>query len=470
MPGMKFLIFAVLLFSGCHSKTQPQPTAGTNGLEKTFDQLFNRLHQDDQFSGNVLIASGDTVIYKASFGLADHATGRLLNDSSVFELASVSKQFTAMGIVLLKAKGLLSYDDSLRKFFPELPYVNITIQHLLHHTSGLPDYMELVMNETKPGAIATNADMIRLLAAKKPDVLFKPGEKWEYSNTGYALLASIIEKVSGTHFGDYLKQHIFMPLGMNHTQVYRRRYEKREVENYALGYVKNKTTGKFILPDEESSLKEMVIELDGICGDGTVNSTSIDLLKWSRALDKYTLVPKPVQDQIFAPGKLNSGELHNYAFGWMFRKGRIAGPAVSHSGGWPGYNTYIDKHLVNGKTIILLSNHDVHTVPLDTLVLLLYGVKMEPRKEIKVEETALKQYTGQYQISPDFIITITVENGRIYEQATGQGKLEIFPQKEDFFFLKAVDAQLQFRRNDKKEITAVVLLQNGLEQEGKKIK
>lgn len=467
---MKYLLFAALLLGSCKSKTQQAIPARVAEMHVQFDSLFSQLHADKKFNGNVLIASGDTVIYKASFGLADHSNDRKLNDSSVFELASVSKQFTAMGIVLLKEKGKLKYEDSLRHFFPELPYSNITVRHLLHHVSGLPDYMELVINNTKPGLIATNADMIRLLEEKKPKSLFKPGEKWEYSNTGYALLASIIEKVSGKSFGDFLKENIFTPLDMRHTEVYRRRYEKRTVANYALGYVPGDDAIAWRLPDSLPSLSAMVTKLDGIVGDGTVNSTTIDLLKWSRALDNHVLVPKAVQEEIFTRVKLNNGETHNYAFGWMVRKGKFTGPAVSHGGGWPGYGTYIEKHLENGKTIIVLSNHDQPQIPFDKILLILYGIKEEPKKEMKMEEAVLKQYEGRYQLSPDFIITITVENGKIYEQATGQGKLEIFPQKVDLFFLKAVEAQLQFRRNDKKEITELVLLQNGLEQVGKKLK
>lgn len=197
-------------------------TAKAQNIPARIDSFFKKMHEAGGFNGNVLIASHDTVIYKGSFGLAEIATGRKLNDSSVFELASVSKQFTAMGIVLLQRNGKLKYTDSLRHFFPQLPYNNITVEHLLYHTSGLPDYMTLMKEKTERGSITFNEDLIRL-RQYKPPVNFKPGEKWEYSNTGYALLASIIEKVSGKIFGEYLKAKIFKPLGMRHTEVYRRR-------------------------------------------------------------------------------------------------------------------------------------------------------------------------------------------------------------------------------------------------------
>lgn len=467
---MKFILICCFLAASCMSKTQNNHKKANRTNHKQLDSLFNELHTDGKLNGNVLIARGDTVIYQNSFGIADHRTNRRLNDSSVFELASVSKQFTAMGIVLLKEKGKLTYKDSLRHFFPELPFQGITIQHLLHHTSGLPDYMNPLALGMKSGAIATNRDLIALLAKGNLKAVFKPGEKWEYSNTGYALLASIIEKVSGKSFGEFLKENIFIPLGMLHTQVYRRRYERREVENYAFGYIKDKDEKSWILPDSVLITGGMVTTLDGIAGDGTVNSTTTDLLKWSLALDKNLLVSKTVQDEIFTPGSLNNGEKHSYGYGWMTATAKTIGSLVNHSGGWPGYGTLIEKHLDKGVTIVILSNHDQPQIPYSRLINIIYDMKEEAKKEISMDETTLNQYAGKYELDPDFVITILVENGKIYEQATGQGRLEIFPQKEDFFFLKAVEAQIRFERNDKKEITGLVLLQNGRQMPGKKIK
>lgn len=466
---MKFILIICFLAASCMSKTQNNNKKANPTNHKQLDSLFSKLHADGKLNGNVLIARGDTVVYHNSFGVADHRTNRKLNDSSIFELASVSKQFTAMGIVLLKEKGKLKYEDSLRHFFPELPFQGVTIKHLLHHTSGLPDYMDPLVLDAKSGAIATNSDLIALLAKGKLKAVFNPGEKWEYSNTGYALLASIIEKVSGKSFGDFLKENIFLPLGMLHTQIYRRRYEKREVENYALGYIKDKDDKSWILPDSVFLTAGMVTALDGIVGDGTVNSTALDLLKWSLALDKNLLVSKAVQSEIFTPGALNSGEKHSYGYGWMTGTRKNIGSLVNHGGGWPGYGTLIEKHLDKGVTIIILNNHDQPQIPYGKLINILYGIKEEAKVETKADESLLRQYIGKYELSPDFVITISVENGKIYEQATGQARLEIFPWKEDLFFLKAVEAEIRFERNDKKEITSLVLLQNGREIQGKKL-
>ena len=439
-----------------------------NDMQRKLDSLFNASYSAGTFNGNVLIASGDTILFQKSYGIANHSTGQLLNDSSVFELASVSKQFTAMAIVLLKEKGKLNYADSLRYFFPELPYSNITVKHLLHHTSGLPDYMELVMRNTKAGSIATNESMIALLAEHKPSINFKPGEKWEYSNTGYALLASIVEKASGKSFADFLQSAIFTPLGMTHTEVYHRRYDKRTISNYALGYVPG-GKGNFILDDSVPGIRDYVTLLDGISGDGTVISTTSDLLKWSVASDKHLLVSEAVQKEIFTAGTLNNGSQHGYGYGWMIMKAKPAGHIITHTGGWPGYATLIEKHPDHGKTIIVLSNHDQSGVVFKKIKDILYNITETAPKEIKLESGKLADYAGTYELAPDFKITITAKDDKLFAQATGQGEYEVFAEKEDLFFYKVVEAKIKFNRNEKNEIISLTLLQEGQEIPGKKI-
>ena len=186
--------------------------------QKNYPEQLNSYMQAEfsvnGFNGNVLVAKKGSVIYQKSFGFRNYTSKELLDNNSVFELASVSKQFTAMGILLLKERGSLKLADSLRKFFPELPYKNITIQNLLTHTSGLPEYGDSLAIKWDHKKIAFNNDAINFLSKEKLPVNFNPGEKWEYSNTGYDLLASIIEKVSGLSFREYMQKFIFNPLGM----------------------------------------------------------------------------------------------------------------------------------------------------------------------------------------------------------------------------------------------------------------
>jgi CubicO group peptidase (beta-lactamase class C family) len=319
------------------------------------DSVVNNLFKSERFNGNILVAEKGNVLYNKSFGIANESTKELLNESSIFELASVSKQFTAMAIVILKEKGKLSYEDKISTFLPQLSnYKNVTIKHLLNHTGGLPDYMDLMDSLFDKRKIATNKDIVDLFAKHNPKILFEPNTKWEYSNTGYAFLASIIEKVSGLSYGDYLQKAIFKPLEMNNTFVYTRRFAPKKISNYAFGYIYSDSLKKYILPDELEETK-MVIWLDGIVGDGTVNSTVNDLLKWDRALYTEKLVSSESKKEIFSAVELNNKSKRDYGFGWALSDDETYGKIVNHSGGWPGYKTFIERHIDNDKTIIVLS-------------------------------------------------------------------------------------------------------------------
>jgi CubicO group peptidase (beta-lactamase class C family) len=436
----------------------------------SLDSLFTNLHREGKFYGNVLIAEKGVPVYEKSFGLADEQTKRPLDKETVFELASVSKQFTAMGIMMLQKAGKLNYDDSLGKFIPELPYHHISIRNLLNHTSGLPDYMALFDLAWDLKRIATNKDMIEQLIQYKPAILFQPGMKYEYSNTGYALLASVIEKVSGMPYSDFLQKNIFKPLKMTRTRVYRRRYENKAMDNYALGYVKDKKLG-FVLPDSLADYRNMVYCLDGIVGDGTVNSTTGDLLKWDRALYSNSLINQELLAEAFKPVKLGNGKTSKYGFGWSIDSIGLFGNIVNHSGSWPGYNTFIERHLTNDKTIIILKNHEVDGFYLSKIRNILYDIKIVTGAEATLDEETLKKYIGKYELAPGFVISITVSKGKIYAQATGQQMFEIFPEKDnkDLFFVKVVDAKIKFSRDEKGMVNSLTLLQNGQEIPGPKI-
>src|SRR5215510_8219150 len=153
-------------------------------------EFMSGQHKYFKFNGNVLVSKDKKIIYQQALGFADLSSGRMLNDSSVFELASISKQFTAMGIMICKEKGMLSYDDNLKKYFPQLPYDNITIRNLLTHTSGIPSYEDQFDKNWDHKKIAFNKDIVEMLVQRKDTLFFKPGSKWRYSNTGCALLAS----------------------------------------------------------------------------------------------------------------------------------------------------------------------------------------------------------------------------------------------------------------------------------------
>ncbi|MET0394412.1 MAG: serine hydrolase [Chitinophagaceae bacterium] len=441
------------------------PAARAQNRVQQIDSLLTALHAAGKFNGNVLVAEKGEVIYSHSFGLANETTKAKLDENSVFELASCSKQFTAMGILLLAQSGKLKLDDPVTKYIPELSYYpDITIRHLLHHTSGLPDYMDLMDSVYDKSRIATNKDMIAVFQQHEPETSFAADTRYEYSNTGYALLASVIEKASGMSYGEYLQTAIFRPLQMNHTFVYTRRLAPKEVPNYAFGYVYDDKLKAYKLPDDVKETR-MVVWLDGIVGDGTVNSTVTDLLKWDRALYTTQLLPAEAMKEVFAPAVLNDGSRTRYGFGWSVDSTADFGRVASHSGGWPGYVTWIERHLDNDKTIIILQNHANVTIPARSLRYILYNKPVpgapQVRKEITLTPEQQQAVTGVYEIQPGVELAISLDKGQVYAQLTGQNAFPIFAESELFFFLKVVDAQLQFEKNAAGQVTQLYLLQNG---------
>lgn len=461
----KILLLALLAYTGIAN-------AQDNRIKK-IDSLFTSLSAKNEFNGNVLIAEKGAVVYKKSFGLRDEAKKLPLDDNSIFELASVSKQFTAMGVVLLEQKGKLKYDDPVAKYIPELGFYNgVTVRQLLNHTGGLPDYMQLIGTKGDTTKINTNKDIIALFAKEKPAAVFTPGSKFEYSNTGYALLASIIEKASGKTYAAFLADNIFKPLKMENTFVYTRRLAPKKIDNYAYGYVFDANQKK-VLPDNDPN-NNYVVCLDGIVGDGTVNSTTADLLKWDRALYTDKLVSKKSLELIFTPPVLPNDEKTNYGFGWMINKSDDYGKIANHSGGWPGYVTFIERQMDNDKTIIVLQNNEAGLSFVNNVRRLLYGkapvLVKDAHTEITLTVEQLKPFVGEYEIQPGFNMAITLDGNQLYTQLPGQDKFPIFPEAENAFFLKVVKAQLVFEKDDKGLVSKAILKQNGNEMTAKKVK
>ncbi|MBS1532366.1 MAG: beta-lactamase family protein [Bacteroidetes bacterium] len=318
------------------------------------DSIFDKLYETGQFSGSVLIAVNGKAQYQKSFGMADIEKRTENNQHTRFLLASVSKQFTAMGIVVLKEQGKLDFDDELVKYIPNLPYKGITIRQVLNHTSGLPDYMPLFEQHWDKTKFATNQDMLNMLIQYHPDPLFASGQKYMYSNTGYAVLALLIEKVSGMTFTDFMENKIFKPLGMNHTIIYTRRARPRSIDNYATGYQYDDSLKQFVRPEQHPVWKNALWE-DGIYGEDGVNSTTGDILTWDQAVYKHSFISEEDWREILSPGKVAEGNM-DYGFGWHTVTRPGIGRSVFHTGGWPGFMAYNEQGLDRNYSIIILRN------------------------------------------------------------------------------------------------------------------
>ncbi len=317
----------------------------------SIDSLL-RLQED--FSGVVLVAEKGKPVYYKAIGYREFAKNIPVRSTDVFELASVSKQFTAMVIMMLKQKGLLGYDDLVEKYL-EIPYKKITIRHLLTHTNGLPDYQQIMDTYWDKTKVASNKEILEYLNKYTPPKLFEPGEKYEYSNTGYVLLASIAEKASGMDFIELCKKWIFDPLKMKQTRI-RTLAEKAAVPNFAIGHIYVPEKKQYIRADSFPS-SDYTIWLGNRKGPGRISSTAADLLKWDQALYTNKLVKQTALMEAFTPMKLTDGNLSNYGFGWMLPDDMGLGKIVMHTGDNPGYKTQIIRCLDKNQTIILLCNN-----------------------------------------------------------------------------------------------------------------
>ena len=325
----------------------------TDCIEKNnIEQIFNNAVSQD-FSGVILIASEGEIIFTGVNGKRDFENNTPLMPSDIFELASVSKQFTAMMVMICKEKGMLNYDDLVEKYL-DIPYKGITIRNLLTHTSGLPDYQKVMDENWDKSKVAGNTEIIEYLKKYKPKILFSPGDEYKYSNTGYVLLGSIVEKVTGEDFVEMSKKWIFEPLKMENTSI-RSNEEKKELDNLAFGHKKD-SLDRFVNANKFLS-SDYTIWLGNRKGPGRVSSNVFDLLLWDQALFTEKLVSKKTMGEAFSPYILNDKTLSYYGFGWRLNKDS-KNKIVTHSGSNPGYKTRIVRLLDKRKTIIILSNND----------------------------------------------------------------------------------------------------------------
>lgn len=342
-------IFLALLFLVFHSVRIPslkiEAELPRNKKIEIIHKWFESLYEEGKFNGVALLAKEGEVIFSTAYGYDGADSSNQLTTHSSFNLASVSKQFTAMGIVLLKDQKKIEYQDKVADHIPELGmYKDISIDHLLHHTSGLPDYMQLEAKNKNKNDLFTTKDMISLYQTHKPELKFKAGTKFQYSNSGYVLLAEIIERVSGTSFQQFMATHVFEPLKMHDSQVYNLLSDK-EPEKRVYGF-KNKS-----LFSRKKELRDLNY-FDGVAGDGAVYSSAHDLYLWHKALSDGVLVDKDIYEQAYIPAQLSDNSSTRYGFGWVINDDN----SVEHAGGWQGFTSYIYRNLDNDDLIVILDN------------------------------------------------------------------------------------------------------------------
>jgi CubicO group peptidase (beta-lactamase class C family) len=296
------------------------------------DKLMNQAHANGVFNGSLLVAENGKVIYRKAFGYANKETKQVLKPEFCFDLASVSKQFTAMGIMILKERSMLSYEDKITKYFPEFPTYgkDITIRNLLNNTSGMPKYEPFATKDN-----LTNAEILKIIEEREA-LDANIGDRYVYNNAGYVMLAMIIEKVSKMSLAEFLKETIFKPLKMKNTLV--GDTPKIDLKNRAVGYT-------------------VIGDLDDYAvshtGSTSMFSNVDDLFLWDQALYNEKLVSMNTIEEAFTPVVLNDGSLSNYGFGWFLTPEK---KSVNHSGSDFGYRNFIMRDLDKKNTYIWLTN------------------------------------------------------------------------------------------------------------------
>ena len=431
------------------------------------EKLVRDAHEKAGFTGTWLYAEKGEIVSSGAIGINDLEKGTPISEDMVFDLASVTKQFTAAAVMLLKRRGLLSLDDEITKFFPGLPFPGVTVRNLLTHTGGLPDYEDWITETaTAEGTIPGNDIMIRFLCESGEGPEFAPGEKWEYSNTGYCVLAQIIEKVSGVPFEEFLEQNIFIPAGMTSTKIYHRRKDGIEVPNLALGMVYE--DGRYLLPDDSES-NNYVVPLDGVNGDGLVHSNIFDLLRWDRVLRDGTILTLEEQAEMYTPTLLPNGEpaLDDdaigpacYGYGWDIVKDPEHGLIVCHSGYWPEYATWYERFIDEDKVIIKCSCRDqLDARANNALVPGLHAIAMgnEPEPVRSVEEIAVKDpdkskwesFCGKYEKPDDdlYVDEVFLRDGELFVKLIEEcsaWEAKLYPLGDDKFGIKRYSPVFEF--------------------------
>ena len=316
---------------------------------KQADKVFTGLSRNG-LTGVVLYAEQGEVVYEKAFGWRDLSKRQKdsLRIDDAFQLSSDSKMFTAEAIMLLKADGKLDYDDNVRKYIPELPYEGVTIRHLLYHRSGLPRYDAMAdthwPDRRKP---FSNEAMIKMLADKKPQVYGVPDASFFYNNINYALLATVVERVSGQHFEDFMRERIFEPVGMTHSYIYSMR-DDASVSMYMPVDVHGHDMYR------SGPVKAQNDYLNGVMGDKIMFSTVEDLWKYNQALDANLLLPDSLQAEAFVPGSPEWNNDENYGFGW--RMSKQYSNIYFHFGWWKGYRSLIVRDAAHRRFLPILTN------------------------------------------------------------------------------------------------------------------
>jgi len=430
------------------------------------DQLFTFYNKSGSPGGAVSVAKGDKIIFSKGYGYANLEYGIPITPSTIFHIASVSKQFTAFSIALLANQGKISLDDDIRKYLPELHDFGetITIRHLIHHTSGLRDQWNLLaLAGWRLDDVITKDQIMRLISHQE-ELNFNPGEKFLYCNTGYTMMGEIVSRVTGKSFADWSMENIFKPLEMNNTLFYDD--HEKVVPERAYSY-----------SEAGNDFKKSVLNYANV-GATSLFTTVDDIQKWADNFRTMKIGNVAVMEQMHERGLLNNGDTLSYAFGQGI--GEYKGLATrTHSGGDAGYRTFLARFPEQGYAISVFSNlgsFNTSSMAFQVVDIFMVDYLVKDEKEetankpadeenVEVSESILQEYVGRYLLEAGLLVELKVENGDLMVYPTSQPSLKAIPQSDTVFNIPEAEATIIFRRNEFGKINRFILQQGGNDME-----
>lgn len=418
---------------------------------KIIDQLFETWKSLKTPGSSVAVTRDGKIVFAKGYGSADLENDIPIIQSTVFNIASVSKQITAFAILLLEKDGKLTIDDDIRKFVPEVPDFGykITLRHLMTHTSGLREQAGLLtMAGWRLDDVITMDHVLRLVSQQK-ELNFNPGNEFEYCNTGYSLLAEVVARVSGQSFAEYTRKNIFEPLKMNNT-LFCDDYEK---------IVKKRA---YSFRQDSTGYKKCILN-DVVVGSSSLLSTAEDLCLWAMNFEKPVVGNTEIINIMNQPAVLNNGQILPYAFGQFYGKYKNLN-FFAHSGSDGGYRAYFLRFPDQKFSVAVLSNYDSFN-PSDlayklTDVYLKDQLRSDTQekgsadsnevvtKSVEVSSEILKTYCGQYEFQPGFVAIISYENDKLFMEAPGNRKIQLTPYSPAEFIVLGAPVKITFYKDE----------------------
>ncbi len=325
------------------------------------DSVFQNAFLSQKFNGTVAVLENNKIIYNKKFGKANYEKNIALTDTSRFQIASISKQFTSSAVLILEQQGKLNINDYVCQYLPDFPYKKVKINHLMNHTSGMPNFQKTMISDLDKNKINGNSEMLHLLKTGNYKQQWTEAEKWEYSDIAFCTLATLIEKVSGRDFKTFMAQNIFIPAKMYHTTAeFYTDARLVRLNNLCEGYEFDNKSKRYVIAYNQPK-NNYVRMLGGFYGDGSVYSTAKDMLKWFQALMKGDILTQEGKKKLFQPTRLNNGKLavdygYNYGLGWYIGENKKLGKFYFHAGGQAGFCSKFIICPNKNIAIIMLSN------------------------------------------------------------------------------------------------------------------